>query len=228
MSLFILILLIVIIMFSFVSIFYKNQVFNKLEPSLKRNLVTGCEMARFVLDQSNYTHVSINPVRETSDSYDSPKSTECISLSQSVYEGRDNISIIKATRKALIKTQLPFLCFLDDIKDKFSFSMKIIIFIGWIGLILGKLIPAFKFLLILGSGIFIFFFIASLLDFFIKKEISKRTMLLLKKSKYFDLNVLEEIKKVIDVLDISSFSFVLECPISVIKNTKQFLLKKKG
>ena len=130
--------------------FYGQWVLWKYKAPFYRTTVTGCEVARFVLDQAGLIQVAVTPI-ESSGEY---PSHEGLFLDPKVYEGRDFLSILQAVRQAFLKSQLSNMTFWVRLKKRIAFVIRFMVLAGWILLIPGCFFPAFRFLVNLGLGCF--------------------------------------------------------------------------
>src|SRR5664279_3253587 len=84
---------------SLVFLIHGQWVLWKYRAPSYRTVVTGCEVARFVLDQAGFVQVPVTPI-EPSEEY---PSTEALFLEPKFYEGRDFLSVLGAARQAFLK-----------------------------------------------------------------------------------------------------------------------------
>jgi Zn-dependent membrane protease YugP len=98
-----------------------------------RTAVTGCEVARFILDQAGLLQVAVTPIESSGNL----PSMEGLFLEPKVYEGRDFLSVIQAARQAFLKCQLSNMTFWVRLKKAWRFVIRFIASAGWILLIAG-------------------------------------------------------------------------------------------
>ena len=112
--------------------------------------VTGCEIARFVLDKAGLLQVPVTP-GGPSEEY---SSTDSLFLEPSTYEGHDFLSILHAARQAFLKSQLSNMTFWVRLKKRMAFVIRFTALAGWTLLIPGYFVPGLRFLVNLGLGCF--------------------------------------------------------------------------
>ena len=129
---------------------YGQWVLWKYTAASYRTAVTGCEMARFVLDQAGLLQVPVTPI-EPSEEY---TSAEGLFLEPKVYEHHDFLSILQAARQAFLKSQLSNLTFWVRLKKRMFFVIRFTVLTGWVLLVLGYFVPGLRVLVNFGLGCF--------------------------------------------------------------------------
>lgn len=170
---------------------YGQWVLWKYAKPSYHTVVTGCEVARFVLDQAGLIHVSVTPLASS----EQFSSVEDLFLETRIYEGRDFLSILTAARRAFLKSQLSNMTFWIRLKKRMAFIVTFAVFLGWILLILGNFVTALSFLINLGLGCFTVVMLLALLDMPFELEIETRTSELLRQSGHFQINEYVHLKK---------------------------------
>ena len=176
---------------SLVFALYGQWVLLKYKAASYRTAVTGCEVARFVLDQAGLFHIAVSPM-EPSEEH---SSMEGLFLEPKVYEGRDFLSVLGAARRAFLKSQLSNMTFWVRLKKRMAFVIRFTVLAGWVLLALGCFIPGFRFLVNLGLGCFSVVMAMVLFDLPFEKEVEEKTLKLLKQSGHFQPNEMLHLKK---------------------------------
>ena len=170
---------------------YGQWVLWKYTAPSYRTAVTGCELARFVLDQAGFVQVTVTPV-EPSEGY---PSNEGLFLGPKVYEGHDFLSVLHAARQAFLKSQLSNMTFWVRLKRRMAFVIRFTVLSGWILLVLGNLVPGLRFLVNLGLGCFSTVMVLAVFDLPFELEVEEKTTRLLKNSGHFQMNEMVHLKK---------------------------------
>ena len=170
---------------------YGQWVLWKYQAPSYRTTVTGCEIARFVLDRAGLVQVPVTPI-EPSEEY---PSTESLFLESKVYEGRDFLSILEAARQAFLKSQLSNMTFWVRLKKRMAFVVRFTVLAGWILLIPGIFVPGLRFLVNLGLGCFTVVMALVIFDLPFELEVEEKTSRLLKDSGHFQPNEMAHMKK---------------------------------
>lgn len=176
---------------SLVFAIYVQWVLWKYKAPSYRTAVTGCEMARFVLDKAGFFQVPVTPL-EPSKEY---PSSEGLSLEFGIYEGRDFLSVLQAARQAFLKSQLSNMTFWVRLKERMAFVIRFTVLIGWILLALGYFLPLLKFLINLGLGCFTVVMVLVIFDLPFELEVEEKTSKLLQHSGHFQPNEMLHLKK---------------------------------
>jgi hypothetical protein len=188
-------------------------------PSYGTN-VTGCEMARFVLDQAGLLQVPVTPI-EPSEEY---PSTEGLFLEPAVYEGRDFLSVLRAARQAFLKGQLSNMIFWVRLKKRIAFVIRFTVLAGWFLMILGSLSPALRFLFNLALGCFTVVMGLVIFDLPFEMEVEEKTSRLLKQSGHFQPNEMIHLKKLSMAIALWGLAALVRAPF----NKCLCVLGKKG
>jgi Zn-dependent membrane protease YugP len=183
-------------------------VFWKYKKPSYRTTVTGCEIARFVLDKAGFVQVPVTPV-EPSEEY---PSTEGLFLEPKIYEGRDFLSILRAARQAFLKSQLSNMTFWVRLKKRMTFVIRFTVLTGWILLVLGNFSPGFRFLLNLGLGCFVVVMSLVIFDLPFELEVEEKTSKLLGHSGYFQPNEMAHLKKLSRAAALSGLAAIVRAP----------------
>ncbi len=154
-----------------------------VKPSYQ-TIVTGCEVARYVLDQAGLVHISVSPM----DPGETDLSMEGLFLTPRIYEGRDFMSITQAARQAFLKSQLANLTFWIRLKKRLAFIMGFTVLSGWLFLIAGSFVPVLEFLINLGLGCFMVVMCFALFDLPSEFRIQEKVNALLRRSGHFQQN----------------------------------------
>ena len=170
---------------------YGGWVFWKYKTPSYRTTVTGCEIARFVLDKAGFVQVPVTPL-EPSEEY---PSTESLFLEPTIYEGRDFLSILRAARQAFLKSQLSNMTFWVRLKKRIAFVIRFTVLAGWALLVLGNLSPGLRFLVNLGLGCFVVVMALVIFDLPFELEVEEKTSRLLGNSGHFQPNEMAHLKK---------------------------------
>jgi Zn-dependent membrane protease YugP len=176
---------------SLVFTIYGWWVFWKYKTPSYRTTVTGCEIARFVLDKAGFVQVPVTPL-QPSEEY---PSTESLFLEPTVYEGRDFLSILRAARQAFLKSQLSNMTFWVRLKKRMAFVIRFTVLAGWALLVLGNFSPGLRFLVNLGLGCFTVVMALVVFDLPFELEVEEKTSKLLGHSGHFQPNEMAHLKK---------------------------------
>lgn len=205
---------------SLVFVLYEQWVLWKYKAPSYRTTVTGCEVARFVLDKAGFVQVPVTPI-EPSGKY---PSDEGLFLELRVYEGRDFLSILQAARQAFLKSQLSNMTFWVRLKRRMAFVIRFAVLAGWVLLVLGNLSPVLRFLVNLGLGCFTAVMILVIFDLPFELEIEEKTSRLLKHSGYFLPNEIAHLKKLSQAIALLGLTVMVRAPF----NQCLCFLGKKG
>lgn len=187
---------------------YGQWVLWKYRAPAYRAPVTGCEIARFVLDQSGLVHIPVTPL-EVSSEY---PSTEGLFLESKVYEGRDFLSVIQAARLGFLKGQLSNMTFWVRLKQRMAFVIRFITFAGWILLLAGILVPGLRGLVNLALGSFTVVMALVIFDLPFELEIEEKTFKLLRVSGHFQMNEMIHLKKLNQAIALWGLGAVVRAP----------------
>ena len=185
-----------------------------------RTAVTGCEIARFVLDKAGLVQVPVTPM-EPSEEY---PSTEALFLEPMIYEGRDFLAILQAARQAYLKCQLSNMTFWVRLKKRMAFVIRVTVLAGWILLALGIFFPTFRALVNLALGCFTVVLALVIFDLPFELEVEEKTSKLLKHSGHFQPNEMVHLKKLSQVMALWGLAAVVRAPF----NKCLSLIGKKG
>ncbi|MDD5226943.1 MAG: zinc metallopeptidase [Candidatus Omnitrophica bacterium] len=199
---------------------YGQWVLWKYRASAYGTNVTGCEIARFVLDKAGFVQVPVTPM-EPSEEY---LSAEGLFLESRVYEGRDFLSILHAARQAFLKSQLSNMTFWVRLKKRIAFVIRFTVLAGWILLVLGNLSPALRFLVNLGLGCFTVVMGLVIFDLPFEMEVEEKTARLLKQSGHFQPNEMVHLKKLGMAIALWGLAALVRAPF----NKCLCILGKKG
>ena len=187
---------------------YGRWVFWKYKKPSYRTTVTGCEIARFVLDKAGFVQVPVTPV-EPSEEY---PSTEGLFLEPKIYEGRDFLSILGAARQAFLKSQLSNMTFWVRLKKRIAFVIRFTVLAGWALLVLGNLSPGLRFLVNLGLGCFVVVMALVIFDLPFELEVEEKTSRLLGNSGHFQPNEMAHLKKLGRATALSGLAAIVRAP----------------
>jgi len=176
---------------SLVFAIYVQWVLWKYKAPSYSTAVTGCEIARFVLDQAGFVQVPVTPV-EPSEEY---PSIDGLFLEPKIYEGRDFLSILQAARQAFLKSQLSNMTFWVRLKKRMAFVIRFMVLAGWVLLICGNFSPLLRFLVNLGLGCFAVVMALVVFDVPFELDVEEKTSKLLKLSGHFQPNERAHLKK---------------------------------
>ena len=199
---------------------YGQWVLWKYKAPSYRTTVTGCEIARFVLDQAGFIQVPVTPV-EPSGEY---PSTEGLFLETKVYEGREFLAILQAARQAFLKSQLSNMTFWVRLKKRMAFVIRFTVLAGWILLVLGNFFPVLRFLVNLGLGCFTVIMVLVIFDLPFELEVEEKTSMLLKRSGHFQPNEMVHLKKLGQAIAFLGLAALVRAPFDKCLS----LLGKKG
>jgi Zn-dependent membrane protease YugP len=170
---------------------YGQWVLWKYKAPSYRTGVTGCEMARFVLDQAGFIQVAVTPNELSGED----PAHEGLFLEPKVYEGHDFLSLLYAARQAFLKSQLSNMTFWVRLKARMAFVIHFTVLSGWILLISGYFFPGLRFLVNLGLGCFSVVMALVIFDLPFELEVEEKTSKLLKRSGHFLPNEMVHLKK---------------------------------
>ncbi len=204
---------------SLVFALYGQWVLWKYKAPAYSTAVTGCEIARFVLDKAGLVQVPVTPIKP-SEEY---PSTEGLFLGAGIYEGRDFLSILEAARQAFLKSQLSNMTFWVRLKRRMAFVIRFTVLAGWVLLILGNVSPLLRFLVNLGLGCFTVVMALVIFDLPFELEVEEKTSRLLKHSGNFQPNEIVHLKKLSQALALWGLAVIIRSPFD-----QYFLLRKKG
>jgi len=187
---------------------YGQWVLWKYRAPAYRAPVTGCEIARFALDQAGLVQIPVTPI-EASSEY---PSTEGLFLEPKVYEGRDFLSVIQAARQAFLKGQLSNMTFWVRLKRRMAFVIRFTSFAGWILFLAGTLIPGLRALVNLSLGSFCVVMAIVIFDLPFEFEVEEKTFRLLRTSGNFQLNELVHLKKLNQAIALWGLGAVVRAP----------------
>lgn len=201
-------------------VLYGQWVLWKYKAPSYRTTVTGCEIARFVLDQAGLIQVAVTPV-EPSGEY---PFAEGLFLEPKVYEGHDFLSVLHAARQAFLKSQLSNMTFWVRLKKRMAFVIRFTVLAGWILLALGNFCHALQFLVNLGLGCFTVVMVLGIFDLPFELEVEEKTSRLLRNSGHFQMNEMMHLKKLNRAVAFWGLASVIRAPFE----RRRCLLGKKG
>jgi Zn-dependent membrane protease YugP len=172
-------------------VLYGRWVFWKYKAPSYRTAVTGCEIARFVLDKAGFVQVPVTPV-EPSGEY---PSTEALYLEPKIYEGRNFLSVLQAARQAFLKSQLSNMTFWVRLKKRMAFVIRFTVLTGWVLLVFGNFSSGLRFLINLGLGCFTVVMALVIFDLPFELEVEEKVSRLLGHSGHFQPNEMAHLKK---------------------------------
>ena len=187
---------------------YGQWVLWKYRAPSYRTAATGCEIARFILDQAGLFQVAVTPVRPDNDF----PSMEGLFLEPKVYEGRDFLSVLQAARQAFLKCQLSNMTFWVRLKKRMAFVIRFTALTGWVLLILGCFIPALYFLVNLGLGCFLVVMALAIFDLPFELDVEEKTSRLLKNADHFQPNEMVHLKKLNQAIALWGLASVVRAP----------------
>jgi len=187
---------------------YGHWVLWKFKAPSYRAAVTGCEIARFVLDKAGLVHIPVTPI-EFSDEY---PSDEALFLSPKVYEGRDFLSVIQAARQAFLKCQLSNMTFWVRLKRRMAFVIRFTAFAGWILFLAGMFVPGLRALMNLALGSFSVILALLIFDLPFELDVEEKTLKLLKTSGHFQLNEMIHLKKLNQAIALWGLGAIVRAP----------------
>lgn len=190
----------------------------KYKASSYRTAVTGCEIARFILDKAGFVQVPVTPI-EPSGEY---PSSEGLFLEPQLYEGRDFLSILQAARQAFLKSQLSNMMFWVRLKKRMTFVIRFTVLAGWVLLVLGNFAPASRFLVNLGLGCFSVVMALVIFDLPFELEVEEKTSGLLRSSGHFQPNEIVHLRKLGQGIALWGLAAIIRVPFN------HCLLRKRG
>jgi Zn-dependent membrane protease YugP len=193
---------------SLVFALYGQWVLWRYQSPSYRTIVTGCEVARFVLDQAGLLHIAVTPI-EPSEEY---SSMEGLFLKPKVYEGRDFVSVLHAARQAFLKSQLSNMTFWVRLKKRIAFVIWFTVLAGWILLVLGNAVPGLRFLVNLGLGCFCVVMFLVIFDLPFELEVEEKTSRLLRDSGHFQPNEMLHLKRLNQTLAFAGLTSLVRAP----------------
>jgi len=199
---------------------YGQWVLWKYKAPSYRTTVTGCEIARFVLDKAGFVQVAVTPIEPS----EGNPSAEGLFLEPGIYEGRDFLSILQAVRQAFLKSQLSNMTFWVRLKRRMAFVIRFTVLAGWILLVLGNFSPTLRFLVNLGLGCFTVVMALVIFDLPFELEVEEKTSKLLKSSGNFQPNEMVHLKKLSQAIALLGLAAIVRAPF----NKCLSLLGKKG
>lgn len=187
---------------------YSQWVLWKYKAPSYRTGVTGCELARFILDKAGLVQVPVTPI-VPSEEY---PSTEGLFLEPGIYEGRDFLSILQAARQAFLKSQLSNMIFWVRLKKRMAFVIRFMALAGWVLLVLGNFFPALRFLINLGLGCFSVIMALVIFDLPFELEVQEKMFKLLKHSGNFQPNEMVHLKKLSQAIALLGLTAIVRAP----------------
>lgn len=187
---------------------YCRWVFWKYKAPAYRTAVTGCEIARFVLDKAGLFHVPVTPAEPSGDY----PAAEGLFLEPEIYEGRDFLSVLRAARQAFLKSQLSNMVFWVRLKKRVTFVIRFTVLAGWVLLMFGNLFHSLRFLIDLGLGCFTVVMALVVWDLPFELEVVEKTSAILKQSGNFQPNEMVHLKKLGRAGALGGFSAIVRAP----------------
>ncbi len=203
--------------------FYGRWVLMKYALPSYRTGVTGCEIARFILDHAGLIQISINPLEKDSLTGGSAE-VNALEMDRGTYEGKDFLSILEAARQAFLKIHLANVTFWAHIKKRSGFMIRMAVIAGWALIALGAVVPGAGFLATLGLGIFIGALVVGIFELPFELQMEEETSQLLKRSGYFQPNELIHLKK----LNMAASFWGLACIIRAPFDPRAYFFQKNG
>lgn len=193
---------------SLVFALYGQWVLWKYKAPSYRTTVTGCEIARFVLDKAGLFQVPVTPIEPSEEN----RAAEGLFLESRIYEGRDFLSILHAARQAFLKCQLSNMTFWVRLKRRMVFVIRFTVLAGWILLVLGCFVPGLRGLVNLGLGCFCAVMIFVIFDLPFELEVEEKTSKLLKHSGHFQPNENIHLKKLSQAIALWGLAAIVRAP----------------
>lgn len=190
---------------------YGQWVFWKYSMPDYRTSVTGCEIARYVLDHRGFFHISVTPLEPPDDS----SSPEGFSLDPKIYEGQDFLSILRAARQAFLKSQFSNMTFWIRLKKRMTFLVGITSLAGWLLILPGIFFRPLGFLTSMGLGCFAVVMILAILDLPFELEVEEKTSGFLKHYEHFQPNEFMCLKKLNQAIAFWGLSNIMRAPWAV-------------
>ncbi len=187
---------------------YGRWVFWKYAQPQYQTAVTGCEVARFVLDQAKLSQIGVTPLEPTEEY----PSSEGLFVEPRVYGGRDFLSILRAARLAFLKGQLSNMTFWIRLKRRVAFVVRFMVLSGWVLLVLGRSVPGLQFFINMGLGCFATVMLMGMFDLPFELETKEKTTALLYQSGSFQMNELMYLKKLNQAIAFRGLSSLIRAP----------------
>jgi len=149
---------------------------------------------------------------------------EGLFLEPRIYEGRDFLSVLRASRLAFLKSQLSNMTFWVRLKKRMAFVIRFTVLAGWVLLALGCFVPGFRFLVNLGLGCFSVVMAMVIFDLPFEMEVEEKTLKLLVQSGHFQMNEMLHLKKLNRAIALWGVASLVRAPF----NKCLCLLGKKG
>lgn len=176
-----------------------------------KTVVTGCEVARYVLDQRGFLHISVTPM-ELSQEDPSP---EGFFLEPRIYEGRDFLSILKAAHQAFLKSQFSNMIFWVRLKRRMTVIIQVAVLTGWLLLLCGVLFRFLNFMVDIGLGCFTVVMVLAIFDLPFELEVEEKTSGFLRQFEHFQRNEFMHLKKLNQALAFWGLSNIVRAPWNV-------------
>ncbi len=190
---------------------YGQWVFWKYALPGHPTAVTGCEVARYILDQRGFLHISVTPM-EPSEEY---ASQEGLSLEPKIYEGQDFLSILQAARQAYLKSQFSNMTFWVRLKKKMTLVVQVAVLTGWVFLLSGIFFRPLNFLVPIGLSCFTVVMILAIFDLPFEMEVEEKTSAFLRACEHFQRNEFMHLKKLNQAIAFWGLSNILRVPWNV-------------
>lgn len=188
---------------------YGQWVFRKYAKPDYQTAVTGCEVARFLLDQAGLHQMEVTPVESPAEGI----SSESLFVEAPIYKGRDFLSILVAGRMAFLKGQLSNMTFWIRLKWRTAFILRFMIYCGWILFLSGSLFPVIRFFVSLGLGCFMAVILVVLFDLSFERDVAEKTTRLFQRSEMFQANELMHLKKLNQAIAVWGLSLLIREPL---------------
>ncbi len=176
----------------FLGFIFQNKFLSKYKQDLSRQGITGCEIARHLLDASGLTQVVVESTQKQ-DLWGHWPVKE-LGLEKSVYDGKTLFAVTEAARKTVLMTQTPVS--FDFSKQAWAI-LRFLILPALIAFVPGLQHPALKFF---SSMILAALLACILLDLPRQWDASRRVYFHLKQTGYFEIDEMVKIKKLLRTL----------------------------
>jgi hypothetical protein len=173
--------------------------------------LTGCEVARLVLDRMGVIHVSVTPV-EPPHSPEDYLSSEGLFLEKKIYEGRDILSLVLAARQAFLKGQLSDITFWVHLKKRMAFVVSLAVTLGWLFQLTGIFLGGLSFFSNLGLGAFGVVMLIAVFDLPFELEVEEKTSQMLKEADSLAPYEFMSFKKVNQAVSFSGMTCLIQAP----------------
>lgn len=163
-----------------------------------RRRLSGCEIARQVLDLKGSSQVSVQPVKGKQGG---ARAQEML-LEEAYYEGTSLLAAAVTVRQAVEGQAAP----------PFRLFLKILIVPSWAVVLLGFLIPALDFLSLLGQVILGIVFILGAFDYLKGFEARREMLELLKQTGCYEPDELVKLRRLLRALQFEGLAQIVKVP----------------